>query len=65
MYLERGDEVKVAGVWYPVIGYALTRNPKDSTNGSVFTLTPNGKPFEPCLGYRIDYTDIEDHRRPH
>lgn len=64
MYLERGDEIKVAGVWYPVIGYALTRFPKAKTTGSVFTLKSNGKPFEPCLDYRIDYADIEDHRRP-
>jgi hypothetical protein len=56
--MKRGDEVLVNGDWYPIIGIALVYHPDKPTTGSVFTLTPIGR-FEPCLGYRIDYTSIE------
>lgn len=62
-HLQRGDDVLVAGEWYPVVGYALSHKPDAATTGSVFTLKPLGK-FEPCLGYRISYADIEEVRRP-
>jgi len=60
-YISRGCEVKVGESWYPVCGFALIRE-KSGASGSVFTLKPNGATFEPCLGYRIDYSDIEDIR---
>jgi hypothetical protein len=57
--------VRVGEAWYEVIGFALTHYPDDATTGSVFTLTPYGDcGFEPCLGYRIDYEDIDEARRP-
>lgn len=62
MNLQRGDEIMVSGEWYPVIGYALTYVPNAPTTGSVFTSKPCG-PIGP-LGYRIDYADIEQVRRP-
>lgn len=60
--LQAGDEVMVGGEWYPVAGYSL-RVERSGKSGSVFTLKPYGK-FEPFLGYRINYADITDHRRP-
>jgi hypothetical protein len=62
LHLQRGDEVLVDGEWYPVIGYALTHTPNAPTTGSVFTDKPLGR-FEPCLGYRISYSAIEQVRR--
>jgi hypothetical protein len=62
LHLQRGDEVLVDGEWYPVIGYALTHTPNAPTTGSVFTDKPLGR-FEPCLGYRINYSAIEQVRR--
>lgn len=62
MHMQRGDEVLVEDEWYPVLGYALTVLPSGERMGEVFTSKPRGK-FEPCLGYRIDYTEIEGHRR--
>lgn len=61
--LQRGDEVLVGGVWYPVIGYAGTAHPGGASTGSIFTNKPIGK-YEPWLGYRIDYAAVEDCRRP-
>lgn len=58
MSISVGDEVLVGGVWYPVDGYALTVKPGRDTSGDVFTTKPIGK-FEPCLGYRINYRDVE------
>jgi len=58
MTLERGFFVQVAGEWYPVDGLCLTHYPGGAVDGSVFTLKPNGRPFEPCLGYRIEYSEI-------
>lgn len=57
--LQRGDEVMADGEWWPVIGYALS----GPTSGSIFTLKKRGT-FEPCLGYRIDMSEITDCRRP-
>lgn len=62
MSINRGDEVLVDGKWYPVSGCVLSVH-KGKWSGSVFTLKPRGR-FEPCLGYRIDYSEIEDRRRP-
>lgn len=60
--LERGQEMLVAGEWYPIIGCSLLVG-KDGTSGSVFTLKPRGN-YEPWLGYRIDYSEIEEVRQP-
>ncbi len=61
--LQRGDEVLVGDDWYPVSGYSLRCEPGGAKSGSVFTLKPRGV-FEPCLGYRIDWSEIANHRRP-
>jgi hypothetical protein len=62
-YLTRGCEVLIGDEWYPVVGYALTHKPNSPTTGSVFTTKPHGK-FEPQLGYRLDYSQIEEVRFP-
>lgn len=59
--LQQGDEVLVKGQWCPVIGYSLSID-KGVTTGTVFTTHKHGE-FD-GFGYRIDYNDIEDHRRP-
>lgn len=60
--LRRGDEVLVGGDWYPVIGCALTYRPNAPATGNIFT----SKPYGPIgsLGYRINFADIEQVRRP-
>lgn len=60
--IERGDDVLVDGEWYPIIGYSLSLKPDAPATGSVFTSKRRGA-FEPCLGFRIDYADIEQVRR--
>ena len=59
-HLMRGQEVLVGGQWYPVSGYSLSVS-KHGTTGSVFTTKAYGR-FEPQLGYRLNYKDIEDVR---
>ena len=61
-HITTDDEVMVDGEWFPVSGFSLMHKPGEETTGSVFTLKPIGK-FEPCLGYRIDYSTIRDVRR--
>lgn len=61
MFIQRGDEVMVEGEWYPVIGLALLKDPRGPTTGSVFTDKPYGH-FEAWLGYRIDYSKIQEVR---
>jgi hypothetical protein len=55
-YIVIGDEVQVFGDWYPVIGYSLLIE-RGNTTGSVFSSKKYGN-CEPCLGYRINYSDI-------
>jgi hypothetical protein len=63
--IERGGSVRVGDFWYEIVGFALAYNPDGTVTGSVFTLTPTGsRYFEPCLGYRINYDDIEEIREP-
>jgi hypothetical protein len=61
--LQRGDEVLVSGDWYPVIGYVGTHHPGGVATGNIYTNKPIGK-YEPWMGYRIDYQQVEDCRRP-
>jgi hypothetical protein len=55
--IQRGREVLVDGQWYPIIGFALS---KDGTTGTIYTDVPRGK-FK-LMGYEIDYSAIEDVR---
>jgi hypothetical protein len=61
--LQRGDEVMVAGEWYPVTGYSGTVHPGGTSSLDIFTSKPIGK-YEPWLGYRIDSANVTDCRRP-
>lgn len=63
-YLCRGDDMLIDGKWYTIIGFSLLHSPDKPTTGSVFTVEPvEGVKHEPWLGYRIDYTRIEDVRK--
>ncbi len=61
--LQLGDEVLVAGQWYPVIGYVGMHHPDGGLDMEVFTNKPIGK-YEAWLGYRVGLAMIEDCRRP-